>query len=117
MTGDDEQRPKPASAPNVSPTDSPWLWLAIFLVGGIVALFLTAPKYSWRQPQIEREYQARERSGTTISAHDGPAPLSQTGNPMLTLRPLLNMLAIALVICTLAFWSYRLRIVNRRRKL
>ena len=116
MTGDDEQRPKPSSAHSASPTDSPWLWLAIFLVGGIVALFLTAPKYSWRQPQIERAYQARERSGVTISAHDGPAPLSQPGNPMLTLRPLVAMLLIALAICTLAFWANRLRTANRRRK-
>ena len=95
------------------PTDSPWFWLVIFLVGGIVALFLTAPKYSWRQPQLERQYQARERQGVTISTHEGPQPLSQTGNPMLTLRPLVRMLAIALILSTIVFWVLRLRKYQR----
>ena len=99
----------PDSESPQAPTDSPWLWLAIFLVGAVVALFLTAPKYSWRQPQLEREYQARERQGLTIPAHDGPQPLSQSGDPMLTLRPLLRFFVIALVVSSVVFWVLRIR--------
>jgi hypothetical protein len=116
MNGVDPKRPPQTPKPSATGTDSPWLWLAVFLVGGIVALFLTAPKYSWRQPQIEREYQARERAGVAISAHDGPAPLSRSGNPMFTLRPLLWLLLVALMISTLAFWAYRLRSASRQRE-
>ena len=91
---------------NRRPTDSPWLWLGIFIVGALAALVLTAPKFSWRQPQIERQFQARERSGHAVSAAGGYAPLSTTST-MLTLRPLLLFFASALVLSTIAFWIHR----------
>lgn len=114
MTADDDPKPPPSNPSAGRPTDSAWFWLAFFLVGAIVALFLTAPKYSWRQPQIEREYQARERSGLAISPPEGPTPLSQTGSPMLTLRPLLVIFTLALIVSTLVFWIRRLRHLSRR---
>lgn len=85
-------------------TDSPWFWFGIFLSGALVALTLTVPKYQWRQPQIERIYQARERSGMTISSHDGPQPLSTTGNPLITLKPLMWMLFFVIMVSTAVFW-------------
>ncbi|HEY6565225.1 MAG TPA: hypothetical protein VIY86_12045, partial [Pirellulaceae bacterium] len=75
-------------------TDSPWLWLGVFLMGAMLALVLSQPKFQWRQPQIERQFQARERSGQAVSQGGGPRELSQTGNPMISLRPLLLLIAL-----------------------
>ncbi len=94
-------------------TDSPWFWLIVFLCGGLAALVLTVPKYSWRQPQIERQYQAREISGQTVSPADGRQPLSTTGNPMLTLRPLFALFAAALIISMILYWLSRARQSSR----
>ncbi len=96
-------------------TDSLWFWAPIFIVGAMVALLLTQPKYSWRQPQIERQFQARERAGQSISAHGGYSRLSTTGNAMLTLRPLLIFFSISLFILTFCFWLSRLARLRHRQ--
>ena len=98
-----------------SPTDSPWFWLNIFVVGALAALMLTAPKYNWRQPQIERQFQARERSGHAVSAHGGYSPLSTTNNSMLTLRPFFIFFTGALVLLTIVFWGQRIFKMQSRR--
>ena len=90
-------------------TDSPWFWLVVFLCGALVALVLAGPKFSWRQPQIERQYQARQNAGQTVSTAEADRPLSTPGNPMLTLRPLLVGLVVALVISTILFWIARFK--------
>ncbi len=100
-------------SPPGRPTDSPWLWLAIFLAGALVALVLTAPRFSWRQPQIERQFQARERSGHAVSANGGFSPLSTTNHPMLTLRPLLIFFTVALFATTFWFWWNRFAHLRR----
>ncbi len=97
-------------------TDSIWFWIPIFIVGALVALLLTQPKYSWRQPQIERQFQARERAGQSVSAHGGYAPLSTPGNSMLTLRPLLIFFSLVLFVLTLCFWLNRLARLQHRRQ-
>lgn len=89
-------------------TDSPLFWLPIFLVGALVALLLTGPKYSWRQPQIERQFQARERSGQAVSAAGGYSPLSTENNAMLTLRPLVWLFTVLLLVATALFWLRRI---------
>lgn len=94
-------------------TDSPWFWLGIFLAGALVALMLTEPKFRWRQPQLERQFQARERSGQAVSAYGGPRELSQTGQTMLTLRPLIYFLTALLAGSTLSFWIARWHRVRR----
>lgn len=90
-------------------TDSPWFWLLLFLCGALIALMLTGPKFSWRQPQIERQYQAREIAGQTVAAAEKDRPLSTPGHPMLSLRPLTLALAAALVVSTILFWMTRFR--------
>ncbi len=96
------------------PTDSAWFWLSIFLSGAAVSILLSEPKYSWRQPQIERQYQARQRSGATIAAPDDPTELSQTGRPtIISLRPLKIGIAAAILLATSGFWYFRIR--NWRR--
>jgi len=91
-----------------SPTDSPLFWLPVFLVGALLALLLTSPKYSWRQPQIERTYQARELSGHAVSASGGPGEISHSGEAKLTLRPLFLFFGVALFLTTVGFWWWRL---------
>ncbi len=98
---------EPSSPPSGRATDSPWFWLGIFLTGALVALVLTEPKFRWRQPQLERQFQARERSGQAVSAYGGPRELSQTGQMMLTLRPLVYFLVALLAGSTISFWFAR----------
>lgn len=98
---------------DVRSTDSPWLWLAIFVIGALAALYLTMPKYRWRQPQIERQFQARERSGHAVSADGGFSPLSSTNSTMLTLRPLFIFFVAALFLLTMVFWGRRLFLIGK----
>jgi hypothetical protein len=106
-------KPNTSQKTNEPLTDSPWFWLIVFTCGGLAALILTLPKYSWRQPQIERQYQAREISGMSVSPADGRQALSQPGNPMLTLQPLFQFLVITLVVYTILFWWIRKRRASR----
>lgn len=100
---------------SASTTDSPWFWLIVFLCGALVALVLTEPKYRWRQPQLERQYQAREISGQTVAPASGRRPLSTTGHPQLTLRPLMIFLVVTLAFVTMLYWADRTLRRNRRR--
>ena len=86
----------------------------MFVSGALIALVLAAPKYSWRQPQIERQFQARERSGRTISARGGPQPLSTTNRPLLSLRPLAILLTAVFVVAGVTFWLVRWKQVKKR---
>ena len=104
-----------AATQRVAATDSPWFWLSIFILGALLALLLTAPKYSWRQPQIERQFQARERSGQAVSRYEGYSPLSTPGNALLTLQPLFAFFTIALFASTIVFWWRKLAAARRGR--
>jgi hypothetical protein len=102
--------PQPETPPSDRPVavfDSPWLWFGIFGIGAILALFLTMPKFSWRQPQIERQFQARERAGQAISATGGPREISRDGHSMITLRPLVYLLASLIFLASCVFWLRR----------
>ena len=74
---------------------------------------LALPKFRERQSQIERQFQARERSGHVVSAGDGYSPLSTTSKTMLTLKPLVFVLCIALFATTLFFWLRRFNFFGR----
>ncbi len=56
---------QPASAPV---TDSPWFWILAFSLAGLLALAVIGGKYSRRQTNIERNYQARERVAQRVTA-------------------------------------------------
>jgi len=45
----------------VSITDSPWFWVLLFTVVGLIALVGISGQYGKRQARLERQYQARER--------------------------------------------------------
>ena len=94
-----------------SPGDSPWFWASLFCAAALVALVLADSKFRDRQSQIERQFQARERSGRTVSAQGGPAPLSTPGRSMITLRPLLLVLGVLLLV-TWSVWLW-----DRRRSI
>jgi hypothetical protein len=102
-----------AMSARVRAVDSPWLWLAVFLAGAIVALSLARAKYDWRQPQIERQYQARQRSGYAVPARDEPQELSRTGQPMLSLDPLQTLLVTSLIASSVVFWLQRWRMARQ----
>jgi predicted histidine transporter YuiF (NhaC family) len=101
------------SSDSESITDSVWFWVPIFIVGALIALMLTLPKYRERQPQIERQFQARERAGQVVSAGDGYSPISSTSTLMLTLQPLIIFFCIALFATTLFFWWRRYSFFRR----
>ena len=42
-------------------TDSPWFWVLLFSVMGLIALVAISGQYGKRQARLERQYQARER--------------------------------------------------------
>ena len=61
------------SEDHVSITDSPWFWVLIFSVMGLLALAVIGGKYGRRQANIERQYQARERVAEKLAAENNPA--------------------------------------------
>lgn len=42
-------------------TDSPWFWVLLFSMVGLIALAAISGQYAKRQTRLERQYQARER--------------------------------------------------------
>jgi len=106
MTAEDRERK--AQTP---PTDSPWFWLAIFTFGALVALLLTAQKFEGRQTQLERQYEARQAAGQSIS-NDVDRSITRSGRLIITLKPLFSFFVCLLFALTAAFWINRLR---RRR--
>jgi hypothetical protein len=42
-------------------TDSPWFWVLLFSIVGLIALGGISGQYGKRQARLERQYQARER--------------------------------------------------------
>jgi hypothetical protein len=58
------------SQANSGLTDSAWFWVLIFALMGLVALFAMHGKYSRRQANIERNYQARERVAEQVTAEN-----------------------------------------------
>jgi hypothetical protein len=54
-------------------TDSAWFWVLIFALMGLVALAAMHGKYSRRQANIERNYQARTRVAEQVVAENNLA--------------------------------------------
>jgi hypothetical protein len=66
-------------------TDSPWFWVLLFSVVGLIAVAAISGQYGKRQARLERQYQARERiaEGTI-----GEAGQREYASPERTLIPL-----------------------------
>jgi hypothetical protein len=58
------------SQANSGLTDSAWFWVLIFALMGLVALFAMHGKYSRRQANIERNYQARTRVAEQVATEN-----------------------------------------------
>jgi hypothetical protein len=90
-------------------SESPWFWASVFLTGALLALCLAGPRFGWRQAQIERQYQARQRSGHAIVPGGNPTPYSQSGRPQVSLGPLYWVLSLALLLSWSMWIWQRLR--------
>ncbi|HVT30616.1 MAG TPA: hypothetical protein VHE81_21590, partial [Lacipirellulaceae bacterium] len=63
-------------------TDSPWFWVLLFSLMAMAALAVMSHKYTRRQANIERHYQANERvteqfennSPFAVRTDDGQSP-------------------------------------------
>jgi hypothetical protein len=60
----------PESNEQTGLTDSAWFWVLIFALMGLVALAAMSGKYSRRQANIERNYQARTRVAEQVAAEN-----------------------------------------------
>ncbi|MEZ6101983.1 MAG: hypothetical protein R3E01_23865 [Pirellulaceae bacterium] len=96
-------------------TDSPWFWASLFCWGAIVALLLAEPRFRGRQAQIERQYQARQRSGQTVSPNGQYEPISAPGATIFNLRPLLIAVASLMFVSWVVFWWYHMRGIRSAR--
>lgn len=84
-------------------TDSPWFWVLIFSLMGLLALAVISGKYGRRQAGIERQYQARERvaeAGPEGAAHIAPRPYATPGDTLIPLWPLAVVLGIVAIFAT-----------------
>jgi hypothetical protein len=91
-------------------TDSPWFWVLIFSVMGLLALAVIGGKYARRQANIERQYQARERVAERIATENNPAATDRIedsdarreyatpGDQLLPIWPLAVLLGIVVVV-------------------
>jgi len=107
-------------------TDSPWFWLALFLVGGLGALAVVTPKYAYRQARLERMNETREQirrrlaedQAVVDSSEAPPLDVHQSAPRAAPLDPLAFVLALLLaaVAIGLGVMSY-LRATARREEL
>ena len=103
---------QPLRDDHVTPADSPWLWLAVFTFGAMIALVLASTKFQGRQTQLERQYEARQQAGQSVSS-DADRSATQSGQLIITLQPLFTFFVCLLFALTSAFWIGRFR---RRRQ-
>ena len=73
-------------------TDSPWFWVTLFSLMGLVALAAMHRKYGYMQSRIERRYQVNERIAEDATEDPGRR---EYATPQATIIPLWP-LAIAL---------------------
>ncbi len=107
------------SPPRIPITDSAWFWVLAFSLMGLLALAVMSGKYSRRQANIERQYQARERVAEKVAAENNPAAAERTdssevrrayatpGNQLVPLWPLAVLLI--LIAALAATMLYRAR--------
>lgn len=98
-----------ASRPPI--TDSPWFWVYLYAVAGLIALALMQPRFGSRQAEIERHYQGRQRAAEKKLGQEPKTPLSTREDTIITLRPLYLILAgiFAVAWCILWWRHFRRR--------
>jgi hypothetical protein len=95
-----------SSATRSPVTDSPWLWLLLFSLFGLIVLAVMSRKYDRRQANIERNYQARSRvaerltaennsqSAKRIAEAEAPRAYAAPGDKLIPLWPLAILLGL-----------------------
>ncbi len=98
-----------AESPAGPLSDSPWFWAYLFATAALVALYLASPRYVDRQPQLERQFSARQSGGQAVVGADGPVPPSTSERMILSLRPLYAMFGVLLACAWIGLWYQRFR--------
>ena len=89
-------------------TDSPWFWACLFASVGAMMLLGFSTKFSSRQAQIERTFQARQLSGQSVSHPATPDTPITHDNTIISLRPILALLGfVAVIAWPLVWWQLR----------
>lgn len=90
-------------------TDSPWFWVLLFSVVGLVLLAMFSGQIGKRQARLERQYQARER--VMEQAVDDPTrrEYASPDNTLIAIWPLAVLLVAAAVGSATMVWRDRLR--------
>ncbi len=96
-------------------TDSPWFWVLLFSVVGLIALGGISGQYGRRQARLERQYQARERiaEGEVGDRADRDPARRDYATPQHTLIPIWPLAALLAGVIVLA--AVMLRREHRRR--
>jgi hypothetical protein len=90
-------------------TDSPWFWVLLFSLMGLVALVAISGQYGKRQSRLERQYQARERIAADAVADPERRDYSMPGDTLIAIWPL------AVVLTGVAVFA-GVMLVRERRK-
>jgi hypothetical protein len=107
-------------------SDSPWFWVLVFSLMALGLVAILTPKYGERQSQLERRYQGAMRAAESKTETANPGenaragqngasdlvasrPISMPGNTLITLGPLVALLA---VVAAIAWVQLRLRRVT-----
>ena len=69
-------------------TDSPWFWVFLFSLVGLVALAAISGQYGKRQARLERQYQARERLAEDAVADPERRAYSSPADTLVPVWPL-----------------------------
>ena len=69
-------------------TDSPWFWVLLFSVVGLMALAAISGQYGKRQARLERQYQARERIRDDAVGDPARRDYSSAENTLIPIWPL-----------------------------
>jgi hypothetical protein len=80
----------PSMSTNQPPpiTDSPWFWVLLFSLMGLVALAAISGQYGKRQARLERQYQARERIRDEAVGDPGRRDYSIADKTLIPIWPL-----------------------------
>ena len=108
MTSQAQNQDESAKPPVRSLTDSVWFWVYLFGTGGLVALYITGPKYRQRQTQLERQFSARQSGGQAVSGVDGPVDPTNS-EQIISLDPLVVLMGTLLAIGWFGLWYHRFR--------
>jgi hypothetical protein len=85
-------------------TDSPWFWVLLFSIVGLIALVGISGQYGKRQARLERQYQARERiaAGEVGDRAAGDAERRDYATPQHTLVPIWPLAVLLIGVIVLA---------------